>query len=137
MVGLVIKEIAFSTSKKHEVIDITDKVKEVVASSEIKEGLCNIYVPHATAAITVNENADPNVALDLIAAMDKLVPEGKWKHDAIDNNGAAHIRSSIIGPSETIPVIKGGLALGTWQNVFLCDFDGPRKRTIYVKVYDK
>ena len=86
-------------------------------------------IPHATAAVTINENDDPNIGIDLINALKKTVIEHDgWLHDRIDNNAAAHIKSALIGPSESIPVVGGRLALGTWQNIFLCDFDGPRSR---------
>ncbi|MBW2972634.1 secondary thiamine-phosphate synthase enzyme YjbQ, partial [Candidatus Woesearchaeota archaeon] len=97
-----------------------------------KDGLCNVYVPHATAAIAINENADPNITLDIIEALDKMVREGGWRHDSIDNNAAAHIKAAIIGPSETVPIENGRLQLGRWQDIFLCCFDGPRKRRIIV-----
>lgn len=127
-------EFTVSTNKKQQLIDITQQVEEAVKESEVKEGLCNVYVSHATAAIAINENADPNITLDIIDALDQMVREGGWRHDRIDNNAAAHIKAAIIGPSETIPVKNGKLQLGTWQDVFLCCFDGPRKRKIIVNV---
>ena len=92
--------------------------------------------PHATAAITVNENDDPNIGTDFLRALAKMVPEHDgWLHDRIDNNAAAHIKSALVGPSVTIPVIDGKLALGTWQNVFFCEFDGPRReRRVIVSI---
>lgn len=127
-------EFTVSTNKKQELIDITNQVEEAVKKSGINAGLCNVYVPHATAAIAINENADPNVALDVIDALDLMIKKDGWKHDCIDNNAAAHIKSTIIGPSDTIPITKGKLQLGTWQNIFLCCFDGPRKRKIIVTI---
>ncbi|MCK4589188.1 MAG: secondary thiamine-phosphate synthase enzyme YjbQ [Nanoarchaeota archaeon] len=94
--------------------------------------MCQIYTPHATAALAINENWDPNIGLDLLNALDQLIPQGKWLHDQVDNNGAAHIKSAIIGPSETIPFINKKLQLGRWQNIIFCDFDGPRKRKIII-----
>lgn len=128
------KEITISTSKNQELVDITDEVRKIVADSKVKEGMCNVYVPHATAAVTLNENADPNVMVDIVNALDKLVPQGKWLHDSVDNNGASHIKSAIIGPSETIPIKDGKLLLGTWQDIMLCDFDGPRQRRIIITI---
>lgn len=127
-------ELTISSTKKNELIDITSEVEEAIKKSKIKEGICYLYTPHATAAITINENADPNICDDFIEALAKLIPEGRWRHDRIDNNGAAHIKSAIIGPSEIIPIKNGELQLGQWQNIFLCDFDGPRKRRVIVEV---
>ncbi|MBW2981131.1 secondary thiamine-phosphate synthase enzyme YjbQ [Candidatus Woesearchaeota archaeon] len=128
------KEITVSTSKKEELVDITDEVKRIVADSKVKEGLCNVYVPHATAAVTLNENADPNVMVDIVNALDKVVPQGKWLHDRVDGNGDSHIKSAIVGPSETIPIKDGKLLLGTWQDIMLCDFDGPRQRRVIITI---
>ena len=116
-----------STSAKYEVLDITPEVSAAVEKSGVREGLCTVFTPHATAAVTINENDDPNVGTDLLDALARLVKEHDgWRHDRVDDNAAAHIKAAIVGPSETIPVKSGRLALGTWQNVFLCEFDGPR-----------
>lgn len=131
----MIKQFSISTSKKEELIDITAEVEKTIADSKIKNGICFLYVPHATAALTINENADPNVADDIIKALQKAVPEGSWKHDRIDGNATAHIKSTIMGSSETIPIENGKLALGTWQDIFFCEFDGPRSnRKIIVQI---
>jgi secondary thiamine-phosphate synthase enzyme len=127
-------EFTISTTKKQDMIDITHQVKEAVAGSGVDSGLCNVYVSHATAAIAINENDDPNITLDVLDALDAAVPQGKWRHDAVDGNAAAHIKAAIVGPSETIPIKKGELQLGMWQDIFLCCFDGPRKRRITVTV---
>jgi secondary thiamine-phosphate synthase enzyme len=100
----------------------------------VNEGLCCVFVPHATAAIIVNENDDNQIGLDLLDALDKLVPEGVWRHDQVDSNGAAHLKASILGPSEVISVQSGRLALGTWQAVMLVELDGPRDRKVIVTV---
>ena len=118
--------ITISTSKKQELIDITDKVNSVIEKSKIKDGICNIFAMHATAAIIINENADPNIWLDTIDALNKLIKEGIWRHDGIDGNAASHIKSAILGPSETIPINNGELQLGTWQAISLFELDGPR-----------
>lgn len=119
--------ITISTSKKHELIDITRKVEEIVKKSGAKEGICFLYVPHATAAVTINENADPNIQADIIKAINKIVPEhDNYLHDSIDNNAAAHIKSTIIGVSKAIPISNGKLQLGTWQDIFFFELDGPR-----------
>jgi len=125
------------TSKHHAVLDITPQVLDAVRSSGCKNGLCAVYTPHATAAITINESADPNIGVDLMRALGTMVPEhDNWLHDRIDNNAAAHIKAAIVGPSETIPIVDGRLALGTWQAVFLCELDGPRSaRRVIVTIY--
>jgi len=119
------------TKKKYEVIDITKEVEKHV--KEVKEGTVLVFTPHATAGIIINENYDPNIGLDIMEALDNMMPEGKWRHDKVDNNAAAHIKSAIIGPSETIPVKDGKLLLGTWQSICLYEFDGPRERKIIIK----
>jgi secondary thiamine-phosphate synthase enzyme len=121
-------------SSKIEIIDITDKVKEIVNQSNVKEGVCIVYTPHATCSVMINENWDPNIMDDILEALDKLIPAGKWRHDKVDANGAAHIKASIIGPSETIPIKDGKLMLGQWQDIMLADFDGPRERKVLVKI---
>jgi secondary thiamine-phosphate synthase enzyme len=127
-------EFTVSTRSTYEVVDITRRVAEIVADSGFDEGVCSVYVPHATAAIVINENADPNIGNDLLEALGKLIPEGVWRHDRIDNNGAAHIKAAILGPGETVPVHEGRLVLGTWQAIMLVDFDGPRTRRVIVTV---
>jgi secondary thiamine-phosphate synthase enzyme len=118
-----------ATAEHNEVVDISDEVKRVVAESGVRDGLCSVFTAHATASITVNENDDPNIGTDFLTALRKVVVEHDgWLHDRVDNNAAAHIKSALVGPSETIPVEDGKLALGTWQNVFFCEFDGPRQR---------
>jgi secondary thiamine-phosphate synthase enzyme len=118
------------TTKDHnQVIDITREVAAVVSESGVRDGVCTVFTPHATAAITVNENDDPSIGADFLTALRKIIVEHDgWLHDRVDNNAAAHIKSGLVGPSESIPVEDGKLALGRWQNVFLCEFDGPRSR---------
>ena len=101
------QEIFLSTSKKQELIDITDNVNSIIKKSKIKNGICNIFAAHATAAIIINENYDPNICFDLLDALNKLIPSGIWRHDRIDGNADAHIKSAILGPSETIPIKEG------------------------------
>jgi len=120
--------------RKYEMLDITRQVADVVRESQAAEGICSVYVTHATAAIVINENDDPNVCLDVLDALDKLIPEGVWRHDRVDGNAAAHIKSAILGPGETIPVRDGRLVLGTWQAVMLVELDGPRDRRVVVTV---
>lgn len=127
-------ELKVRTRKKYEVLDLTSQIAEVVRTAHVNEGLCNVYVPHATAAIVINENDDLQIGQDLLDALDRLVPEGGWRHDQIDSNGAAHLKAAILGPSETIPIQNGRLALGTWQAVMLVELDGPRDRKVIVTV---
>ena len=126
--------ISISTSKRQELIDITSKVEAIVKKSKVKEGLCTVFAMHATAAIIINENADPNICLDLIDSLNEIVPRGKWRHDKLDGNADAHIKSSILGPSETIPIKDNRLQLGTWQSIMMVELDGPRNRKIIVSV---
>ncbi|MCK5025906.1 MAG: secondary thiamine-phosphate synthase enzyme YjbQ [Nanoarchaeota archaeon] len=123
-----------STTSRQQIIDINKQVKDIVKDSKIKEGLCLIYIPHTSAAVIINENADHNIMLDIIDALNKVVPQGQWKHDKIDGNGDSHIKSAILGPSETVIIDKGELQLGKWQDILLAEFDGPRIRTVLVKI---
>jgi secondary thiamine-phosphate synthase enzyme len=127
-------EFTLSTRRKYEIVDVTERVAALVAESGIDEGLCTVFVPHATAAVVINENDDPKICDDLLDALDKLIPEGVWRHDRVDNNGAAHIKAAILGPSETVPVRSGRLLLGTWQAIMVVDLDGPRSRRVMVTV---
>ena len=130
--------ITLSTSKKQELIDITSHVNEIIKKLKVEEGICTVFAQHATAAIVINENYDPNICLDLIDALDKLIPAGKWRHDRVDGNADAHIKAAILGPSETIPIQDGKLCLGRWQSVMFVELDGPRSgRKIVVKVISK
>jgi secondary thiamine-phosphate synthase enzyme len=123
------RRFAVDTSAHHQVVDITRDVERIVAESGARDGICTVFTPHATAAVTINENDDPNIGTDFLRALAKLVLEHDgWLHDRVDNNGAAHIKSALVGPSENIPIENGRLALGRWQNVFFCEFDGPRRQ---------
>jgi secondary thiamine-phosphate synthase enzyme len=126
--------IKISTSNKCELVDITSQVEQIVKVSKTKEGICLIYTPHATAAILINENYDPKVMDDVMDALNKLIPEGIWQHDKIDNNGAAHIKAAIIGPSKTIPIHEKKLMLGQWQDIMFAEFDGPKERKIFIAI---
>jgi len=132
----MVEEFIVRTQRKNEIVNITDQVKQIVEKvckkEKIKDGICLVYTPHATAAITINENWDPSVCDDFLTAMSNLIPEEKWKHDRVDGNGAAHIKSAIIGPEKAIPIKDGKLVLGTWQGIMLCEFDGPRERRVIV-----
>jgi len=127
-------ELRIRTKAKREMIDLTARVADIVAGAEVSEGLCSVYTPHATAAIVVNENDDPNVCVDVLDCLDRLVPAGVWRHDRVDGNAASHIQAAILGPGETIPVQDGKLMLGTWQAIMLVELDGPRERRVVVTV---
>ena len=122
------------TRRKQEVMDLTRAVAAVVTRAAVGEGVCTVFVRHATAAIVINENADPGFRLDIVAALDKLFPEGVWEHDKVDDNGAAHLKAAVLGPSEAIPVRDGRLLLGTWQGIALVECDGPREREVVIDV---
>lgn len=119
-----------------ECVEITDDVRRIVRESGVDQGLCHVMALHATAAIVINENADPNIGKDLITALDRAIPDhAGWLHDRIDNNAQAHIKAAILGPSETIPIENGDLLLGTWQGILFVELDGPRSdRRISVQI---
>ena len=123
-------ELRIRSQRKYEMIDITDRVRDFVGDAGVDEGICSVYVAHATAAVVINENADPNVGVDVLDALGRLVPEGGWRHDRIDDNAAAHIKATILGPGETIPVRDGRLLLGTWQAIMVVELDGPKERRV-------
>lgn len=125
---LVTSTITLSTQRERQLVDVTGQTQRLVRESEVRDGICALYAHGATAALMIQENDDPNIGRDVVDCLDKLVPKGVWLHDRIDGNGAAHIQSGIVGPSETIPIREGRLDLSTWQNVFFCEFDGPRRR---------
>ena len=116
-----------------ELIDITSKIQDMVMSAGIDQGLCMLYVPHTTAAITINESADPSVKEDILMIINKMIP---WKADYrhLEGNSPAHIKSSIVGASELIAIDNNRLVLGTWQGIFFCEFDGPRTRKVQVRI---
>jgi secondary thiamine-phosphate synthase enzyme len=127
--------ITLPTHGREELVDITAQVAEVLQRSKVRNGLASVYAQGATAAIMVQENWDESVQTDVVNLLRKLIPRGVWLHDRQDGNGDAHLKAGLVGPSETIPVIDGKLGLSTWQNVFLCEFDGPRSaRQVVVTV---
>ncbi len=128
-----VKVLKLSSARKEQLIDITGEAVRAVKSSGIAEGLCHIYVPHTTAAVTINENADPDVKFDIILGLEKIDPaDVEYQH--VEGNSPAHIKSSLIGSSVSVIVQKGELLLGTWQGIFFCEFDGPRTREVHIKV---
>ena len=124
------------TSQAKECIDITAQVRDIVRKSGVKTGLCHVTVLHATAALAVNENDDPNIGVDMITALDRAIPDhAGWLHDRVDNNAQAHIKAAILGPAEILPIQNGDLLLGTWQGIMLVELDGPRsKRRVAVTI---
>ena len=121
------------TTQQSEFLDITPQVEDIVKRGNVISGICYVFVPHTTAGITINENADPNVIRDIIMELNKIVPlDDHYTHG--EGNSAAHIKSSMMGCSQEILIEKGSLALGTWQSLFFCEFDGPRSRMVWVRV---
>ena len=113
-------------------LDISIEIKKFVRESGVVKGLCNVYIPHTTAGITINENADPNVVTDMLEGLDKIVPKLKYRH--YEGNTIAHIKASLMGASINIPIDNGVLCLGQWQGIYFCEFDGPRTRSVYVNI---
>jgi len=127
--------IEVASGRREEIIDITTEVERLVARSGVQEGLCVVFVPHTTAAVTINENADPDVRADILKALRKAVPDTlDFAHG--EGNSPAHVKATIVGASVTVPVALGRLKLGTWQGVQFCEFDGPRRRQVWVLVLD-
>ncbi len=127
------KQFNVKTTQKVELIDVTSKIVTIINKSKVQEGIVFIYVPHTTAAVTINENADPSVKEDIIMKLNKIIPfEDNYKH--LEGNSAAHIKSSIIGCSESLIIDEGKLILGRWQGIYFCEFDGPRERKVNVKI---
>jgi secondary thiamine-phosphate synthase enzyme len=125
---MIQKIITLKTDKHNGLYDITEEVRRIVNQSGYKTGMVNVYARGSTCAIMIQENWDESVQTDVINLLKKLIPSGVWQHDLQDNNGDAHLKSGLIGPSETIPIMNGNLGLSTWQNIFFCEFDGPRSR---------
>ena len=120
------KELTFPTDRREDLVDITAEINAAISESGMDSGVCNIYVPHATSGVVVNENDDPNIIEDVLGTLRKMAPRGSFLHDRIDGNGDAHVKSAIVGSSESIPFENRRLLLGTWQSVMLCEFDGPK-----------
>lgn len=128
-----VKTVTVRTESEQQLVDITSTVRHVVRESGVTRGACMVFIPHTTAAVTINENADPNVRRDLIHILDSLIPvKGNYLHT--EGNAHAHAKSSLIGPSISVFVEAGQLVLGTWQAIFLCEFDGPRTRNVLIRV---
>jgi secondary thiamine-phosphate synthase enzyme len=128
-------KISLSTGSRSQFLDITARVQEIISREKVKDGLALVWVPHTTAGLTINENADPDVVRDILASLDKRFPwDDGYGHS--EGNSAAHIKSSLMGCQKTLIVQDGRLALGTWQGLYFCEFDGPRKREVWVKIVE-
>ncbi|MGA2914659.1 MAG: secondary thiamine-phosphate synthase enzyme YjbQ [Sedimentisphaerales bacterium] len=123
-----------STNKRNELIDITDKIQSLVDKADISDGNVIVFCPHTTAAITINENADPDVVHDILLTLSELAPQHRSGYQHSEGNSDAHVKSSIIGCSETILISSGKMKLGTWQGIYFCEFDGPRRRTVNIQI---
>ncbi|MBN1547249.1 MAG: YjbQ family protein [Syntrophaceae bacterium] len=129
----MLKQFAVKTGSRCQMIDITGQVRAILRESEYQSGTCQVYVPHTTAGVTINENADPDVPRDILATLERLVPlHGNYRHS--EGNSDAHMKASLMGFSQTVFFENGALILGTWQSLFFCEFDGPRTRSVFVKL---
>ena len=128
--------LAVKTRERTELIDVTSEISQLVQKSGIDQGLCMVYVPHTTAAVTINESADPSVKSDMLMVLNQIVPwEANYRH--LEGNSQAHVKSTLVGPSQLIAIEKGRLVLGTWQGIFFCEFDGPRNRKLHVRIMEE
>jgi len=126
-------ELTIPTRNRTELVDVTSRIQKLVKETKVQNGLLTLFVPHTTAAVTINENADPSVQQDLLSELNRLVPfAGAYQH--AEGNSAAHVKSTLVGPSQTVFIEDGRLALGTWQGLYFCEFDGPRTRKLWVKI---
>ena len=128
--------LAVKTRERTELIDVTSEISQLVQKSGIDQGLCMVFVPHTTAAVTINESADPSVKSDMLMVLNQIVPwEANYRH--LEGNSPAHVKSTLVGPSQLIAIEKGRLVLGTWQGIFFCEFDGPRNRQLHVRIMEE
>lgn len=125
--------ISLSTHKRCELIDITSRINEIIAKENFRDGFLMVFVPHTTAAVTINENADPDVCHDILLTLEELIPHVRRGYRHGEGNSDAHVKASLVGSSETILVENGRLCLGTWQGIYFCEFDGPRTRMVNIK----
>jgi secondary thiamine-phosphate synthase enzyme len=129
----MIHTLSVGTTRRTEMVDITGQIQELVRQSGVKEGVCHIFEAHTTAGLTINENADPSVQADILMVLNQIISE-KEAYRHLEGNSPAHIKASLMGPQLTVLVTNGRLLLGTWQGVFLCEFDGPRTRKVHLKI---
>ena len=125
------KILTIQTNKKEDLIDITDQIKAAISSEEVETGICRVYVPHTTAGVTINENADPSVKADILMALRKIVPDS-LPYTHAEGNSPAHVKSTLVGSSLSVIIENGNLAMGTWQGIIFCEFDGPRRRKLFI-----
>ena len=130
--------ILIKSTQREELIDITERTRAILEQSSIQNGVMHVYAQGATAALMIQENWDDSVQLDVVNLLRQLIPPGVWLHDAQDGNGDSHLKAGLVGPSETIPIIDGQLGLSRWQNIFFCEFDGPRteRRVVCTLIHD-
>jgi len=129
----MLQTLTLRTSSRNEFLDLTREIQAAVLESGVREGLCHLFVPHTTAALTINENADPSVKSDILMVLNKIISDQEpYRH--LEGNSPAHIKASLLGPQLTLMVSSGRLVLGTWQGIYLCEFDGPRSRRLHLKV---
>lgn len=127
------EKFAVKSSQQTQIIDITSQLQSIVSSSGIMDGICNVFIPHTTAGVTINENADPDVKADMLMEINKIIPfQDNYRH--LEGNSAAHIKATLFGNSQTVLIENGRIQLGTWQGIFFCEFDGPRSRKVWVKL---
>jgi secondary thiamine-phosphate synthase enzyme len=127
-------EFSVRSKQRSQFVEITSEVQRIVTGAKVNEGVCIVYVPHTTAGITINENADPDVAHDVIVALEKIVPWDSPDYRHGERNSAAHVKAALLGTSVHVPIKRGKLQFGTWQGIFLCEFDGPRTRKVWVQL---
>lgn len=133
---MIWKEVGVPTGMRAQMVDVTAQVASELAASGVKTGVCYIYVPHTTAGVTINENADPDVVTDILNGLERLVPlRGNYRH--AEGNSDAHIKASLMGFTVSVPIVDGRLALGTWQGIYFCEFDGPRRRKMLIGIEEK
>jgi secondary thiamine-phosphate synthase enzyme len=131
----MLEVLAVKTTRRNDLIDITGQISKIVEESQISEGFCCVYVPHTTAAITINENADPTVRFDITSKLSKMVPEGEG-YSHLEGNADSHVKSTLVGASINLIITGGRLLLGTWQGIYFCEFDGPRNRKVHIKIIE-
>jgi secondary thiamine-phosphate synthase enzyme len=133
---MIWKEVGVPTDMRAQMVDVTAQVASELVARGVKTGVCYIYVPHTTAGVTINENADPDVVTDILNGLERLVPlKGNYRH--AEGNSDAHIKASLMGFTVSVPIIDGRLALGTWQGIYFCEFDGPRRRKMLIGIEEK
>lgn len=129
--GVMGYTLVVKTERREQFVEITERIREIVAKSGMQSGLCHVFVPHTTAGVTIQENADPDVVRDMLVTLARLVPQtGDYRH--VEGNSDAHVKAAAMGPSQLVPVDGGRLVLGTWQGIYFCEFDGPRTRRVVV-----